>query len=314
MKWRNYLYSLLGCLLFASCYNEDALTPSGDESVDRFEFPQGNNTWDEDIQNIFDQYGVMLIYKGITSTDLSRSWMSYSSTNSSAEELNDEEVEFIVNYLKNHIFAYLSPKVTAKVFKPYWFLLKNYFTSGRPGKSNYSGLDFWALCLHFTEEVYMEQTAGGYYESQWNKYKNLPSTKDEYFSLRGGCLYTILKSCVDLGNISIPEEYDEGFDYTTSFVTNDPESENYPYTRGFITASDGFGYFYTITSKNPIARLTNFFQYIHLGFYYTEEEIEAKFPRETYPFLRGKLDIVKNHLKATYDIDLQAIHDGPVIE
>lgn len=313
MKWRNYLYSLLGCLLLASCYNEDALTPAGDESVDRFEFPQGSNAWDEDLQEIFDQYGVMLIYKGVTSTDLSRSWISYSSTNSSAEELTDGEVEFMVNYLKNHIFAYLSPKVTSKVFKPYWFLLKNYFSDNSPMKSNYNGLDFWASCLHFTEEVYAEKTAGSYYESQWNKYKDLPSTKDDYFSLRGSCLYKILQDCVNLGNISIPEEYDEGFDYSTEFVTKDPTSENYPYNRGFITVSDAFGYFYQITSKKPITRLKNFFQYIHLGFYYSEEEIEEKFPRETYPFLREKLDIVKNHLKTTYNIDLQAIHDGPEI-
>jgi hypothetical protein len=313
MKWRNYLYSLLGCLLLASCYNEDTLTTAGDENIDRFEFPQGSNTWDEDIQDIFDQYGVMLIYKGITATDLSRSWISYSSTNSRSDELKDEDVKFVVDYLKNHIFAYLSPKVTSKVFKPYWFLLENYFNGGRPAKSNYNGMDFWALCMHFTEEVYMEQTAGSSYEAQWNKYKDLPSTKSEYFSLRGSCLYKILGNCVTLGNITIPEEYDEGFDYSTEFVTNDPTSENYPYTRGFITSSDLFGYFYLITSKKPVARVKNFFQYIHLGFYYSEEEIETKFPRTTYPFLREKLDIVKNHLKTTYGIDLQAIHDGPEI-
>lgn len=314
MKWKNYLYSLSICLLFVSCYNEDALKTSDEENIDRFEFPQGNNTWDEDIQEILDQYGVMLVYKGVTSADLSRSWMSYASTNNSAEELKDEEVKFLVNYLKNHIFAYLSPKVTTKVFKPYWFLLKNYFSNGRPLKSNYNGMDFWASCMHFTEEVYMEKTAGSYYASQWDKYKNLPSTKAEYFSLRGGLLYTILQNAVNLGNITIPEEYDDGFDYSTEFVTNDPGNTNYPYNRGFITASDGFGYFYKITSRKPVTRLKNFFQYIHLGFYYSDEEIEVQFPRETYPFLREKLDIVKNHLKTTYGIDLQAIHNGPEID
>ena len=55
MKWKNYLYSLSICLLFVSCYNEDALKTSDEENIDRFEFPQGNNTWDEDIQDQADE-------------------------------------------------------------------------------------------------------------------------------------------------------------------------------------------------------------------------------------------------------------------
>ena len=34
MKWRYYLYSLLGCVLFFSCYDEDTLTV--DESGEDF--------------------------------------------------------------------------------------------------------------------------------------------------------------------------------------------------------------------------------------------------------------------------------------
>ena len=54
--------------------SEDPITPSGNYSVLRMEFPQGNNSWDEDIKEIHDKYGVYLLYKDITPADLNRKW------------------------------------------------------------------------------------------------------------------------------------------------------------------------------------------------------------------------------------------------
>lgn len=62
--------------------SEDPITPSGNYSVLRMEFPQGNNSWDEDIKEIHDKYGVYLLYKDITPADLNRKWTGIGTGNS----------------------------------------------------------------------------------------------------------------------------------------------------------------------------------------------------------------------------------------
>ena len=37
--------------MLTSCYNEGDVTPSGNYSVLRLEFPQGNNSWDKEIKD-----------------------------------------------------------------------------------------------------------------------------------------------------------------------------------------------------------------------------------------------------------------------
>lgn len=42
MVLKKLLYSVVGCMLFTSCYDEDALTPGDRVLESRFEFPQGS--------------------------------------------------------------------------------------------------------------------------------------------------------------------------------------------------------------------------------------------------------------------------------
>ena len=58
--------------LATGCYDEDAVPPSGNYSTLRFEFPQGDNPWDHDAEEIYEKYQVYLLYKDITDYDLNR--------------------------------------------------------------------------------------------------------------------------------------------------------------------------------------------------------------------------------------------------
>ena len=48
------VWILLFCLTFSSCYNEDIINPTPDPLAlaGGFEFPQGNNSWDNDVIKI----------------------------------------------------------------------------------------------------------------------------------------------------------------------------------------------------------------------------------------------------------------------
>lgn len=62
------VWILLFCLTFSSCYNEDIINPTPDPLAlaGGFEFPQGNNSWDNDVMKIYQDFGVKIIYKDIT--------------------------------------------------------------------------------------------------------------------------------------------------------------------------------------------------------------------------------------------------------
>ena len=64
MNWKNILFVGISLLLFSSCYNEDKIVPmEAEDEILRYEFPQGENTWDKDIVEISEKFGVHLIYK-----------------------------------------------------------------------------------------------------------------------------------------------------------------------------------------------------------------------------------------------------------
>ena len=61
MKQKLFIIALSCIFMMTGCYHEDDVTPSGNYSVLRFEFPQGDNSWDKEIEEIHNKYGVYLI-------------------------------------------------------------------------------------------------------------------------------------------------------------------------------------------------------------------------------------------------------------
>ena len=68
------VWILLFCLTFTSCYEDDSIIPTPDPLAQAggFEFPQGDNSWDNDAMKIYQDFGVKIIYKDITEKDLNK--------------------------------------------------------------------------------------------------------------------------------------------------------------------------------------------------------------------------------------------------
>lgn len=152
------LLSAVGIL--ASCYQEDDLTPSENGMILRYEMPQGNNAWDEDIAQIYEEYGVYLVYKGLKDADFNRSWSGSGTVFSAAlygGSLQDDEMaKGYVTFMKDHIFAYLTPTITGKTLPLYWYLsygchrkasLAGIFEYYQAQDFYNEGLDFWTVCM-----------------------------------------------------------------------------------------------------------------------------------------------------------------------
>ena len=65
------IFVLLGCV---SCTDDDNVKNSDSFNMLRFDFPQGNNSWDKEIEQIAEEWGMYIIYKSVDSTDLNRAW------------------------------------------------------------------------------------------------------------------------------------------------------------------------------------------------------------------------------------------------
>ena len=101
MKKIYILWGLLACMaLFTSCYEEDTLTPTEGGIELRFKVPQGNNSWDDDIAQIYEDYNVYLIYKDLQRADFNRSWtgISYGSGYEGQGCVNDEMTNYYVKF------------------------------------------------------------------------------------------------------------------------------------------------------------------------------------------------------------------------
>lgn len=320
MRWIYILCSIVVMGCFSSCYDEKALTPTEDgEGMNRYEFPQGTNAWDKDIEEIAEKFNVYLIYKNFKHADFNRAWSGGGlGIEYYGEDLSDEQAEASTRFMKEHIFAYLNEKIISKVLPMYWYMaydlhvinnIAGIFIFKNPQTEYWEGLDFWVVCLVGEDPADSGMMPGG-------AKIDFPVTKRDFFLRRGEILKTILLKSIEKENIELPAGFETGFDYKTDILTEDweKEDENYYLNRGFPgkmgSFDGGISAPYTIKDINNIQ---NFKDYICFCLYYSVGELDEEFPRSQYPFLREKRDFVANYLKTKYSIDFDAIVEGPEI-
>lgn len=320
------VWILLFCLTVSSCYNEDIIDPTPDPLAlaGGFEFPQGDNPWDNDAMEIYKNFGVKLIYKNITEKDLNKNWTNGGLGSSSKifeNCLNDEMAAFYITFMKSHVFPYLNREVTDRVFPMYWYFVYNYsvFSSIIPGLLEYyvalsehdeNQTDCWITC-------FWGDAAHSTYEPPIAAWKTpISGNKDSFSIRRFKIINEIIHTAITRGNIIIPEEeFDAGFDHTTKLARDeDSESKadpNYYLRRGYPGNINSFSANYSKPDSDipPTAKET-FINYLQIAMRFTKEERESRWPSATYPFLNTKFDFVTNYLKK-YNIDLEAIAQGP---
>ena len=121
---------------------------------------------------------------------------------------------------------------------------------------------------------------------------------------------------VKAGNIIIPEEFEVGFDHVTNLIAglgmeDDP---NYYLTRGYPGSVNTYVFNSISEPANNSYPPTNeetFIGYMHLSIYYNQARRAEVYPADKYPFLTEKFAFVQKYLKDKYQIDLEAIANGP---
>lgn len=318
MKKLYSLWVLVFCLAFTSCHEEDALTPTEGGIELRFEVPQGNNSWDEDIAEIYNEYNVYLIYDKLTDADFNRTWTGggLGATYQGQGAQSDKMAEAYVKFMKTHVFSYLKGKqqIYDKIFPLYWYMGYNVNAVSKiefgtnvmefhsPLSTKFDGLDYWSLCMFGKADDGQEE----YF---------VPKTQKEYSQFRNMILGHILTEAVKNGNIKVPEAFGSGLDHSTDIKAGygDEEDPNYYLFRGY-PGTVNMTRFASIIAPDDGLPPTNenaFIGYITIQMMYNQEEIKQNYPADKYPLLAEKFKYVYNYMKDTYGIDLNELAVGP---
>ena len=317
MILKKLLYGIMGVALLSSCYDEDSLTP-GDRVIEsRFEFPQGDESWDKDIQKIYDDFGIYVIYKNFTVDDFDRSWTGGgggAQAHYEGQDVQEGQEAAAVDFVKNHIFAYLNRDVIQQAMPPYLYmaydlalrmeLMPGYVTKSTPNLS-VSGLDYWAFGWGYVQEV-MGNPVGEVAP---------PSTADRLRLYRGEFMQIILRNAVERGNIVMPNGFGRNFDYKTPVVTGsvNEDDPNYYMKRGFPGKMGFIGFrLSALTSINDMNPRECFICYIHMCLFYTKEQFDTQFAAK-FPVLAEPRQQVVDYVKENYNVDLEAIAEGPEV-
>ena len=309
-KIRNTKVILL-ILLLTSCYEEEKIISKlAEVDILRYEFPQGDNAWDQDVVAIQEKFGVYLIYKNFKHEDFNRSWTGSSiGYEYRGEDLTDEQAEKCIAFMKNQIFAHLNPEILDRVLPDYWYLVYDYHQYIAFGSLQLKhgirfydrGLDFWAICLFYGEPC----SLGG-------AYIPTPETPEDFRKCRCNVLGNILYAAFLVGNITYPIGLTDGIDYETPvlYKVEDKDEENYYMKRGFPSMIDsGFNYSPSYNSPLPLTMDEHFRFLIYNIIGYTKAEFDVMYDPVKYPLLHEKRQLVVNHFRDNYQIDLEKIAD-----
>lgn len=313
-----YIISAL-CLALSSCTgSEDALQPGELDNILVYNFPEGNEACDDIFVDIYDKYGVKIIYKNWTVKDFGRSWTNpqggtLPNTTIIGHHFTKGEVDsitIVAEYLRDHIFPHMTEEGTKKLLYPYILLVNSYGSvtvdkTVDPYKYYYTyteasdkpGLDF-LLC------------------SPYNPEKKTVFEGNEVSKHQLRCvLYwkTIIRLASLRKMLVAPENFLDGLDLQTKIVTSNASDKNYYLTRGFIDIvnTSGFG-----TPSKPstisipgdyakdggLAKL--FDAYLALAMRYDEDEMNEKYG--DYPLVMYRYNWVLDYMMEL-GIDLKSL-------
>lgn len=296
-----YYFFALFLLCLAACKKEAKLTPSDSEnSVVRYQFPQGNNVWDKHFEEIHDKFGIYIIYKDITNPDLNRTWTGIVGVSYYGSPVSTAQMSVYDDLLTNQVFPYLNVAQAKRILPPYLFLLDDFHnmfgTYKVPQEDYYDGMDSWVTSI--------------------TPYQFANLTPDTLRARRCRIISQVITRSVNLGLITEPEGFKTGIDYVTAVVSaaGREADVNYYLNRGFV---DGVST-NLFRSALPISSITtvnktnaDFLNYIRIAMLLPEPKFRARYPIATYKTINTRYDMVTAWMKSQYGIDLKGIANGP---
>ena len=189
---------LMFCMLYVSC-GEDAITPSDDNHL--IAFPQGNNDYDREIVEIYNQYGTQMLYR--YNSAMMR-WQVTDLLGYICRQADEQYVGQAVSFIKHNCLDFYHPDSLRK-YLPY----RIYLASDLGRLFDYSGQDAAGNNVSVRDTLWHTAASYGYANLCFGlACSRLPQLSADSLQLAKGELNAaLLAYAIEQGHIQIPSTF-----------------------------------------------------------------------------------------------------------
>ena len=297
---KKILYIVIS-IIYLSCAKDKALGPNIEVERD-YIIPQGQSPADNRIVELFEKYGTYFLYN-YTEADFNYTIVSSSSSTSNITTYgilgNPLYVGDMLDIL-NEIWLNFYPDEFLAENLPYRILLadtiKQVYSYERPNDYLYTRLTTNTIAISGLNE----------------NIKNMPA--NEKRKMKNDLQKNFFMNLLNNNKLSIPKEFYEISDYSSAADANS-SSANFARARGFVPSIDNEDTYGTVSEwctyvnyqTKRLSESDDLNHFIKNMICHAEDDPNSWGNYLTYPLVKQKHDILQEHFKKEYNIDLQAI-------
>ena len=274
-------------LMLLACA-EDDITPSANNRL--VEFPQGNNAYDAEIKQIYDEYGTLMLYRY---DDAMFRWQITDQLGYVSQPADETCVAEAVTFIRQHCFQYYQ-RDSLRKYLPYRFYLARQL--GR--LHEYTGLDAAGNNVSVRDTLWNRAAANGYANLCFGlaapRLRTL--SQDSLRLAKGELNAALLANAIGQGHIKVPAAF------TKEEVQN---TVWYDYQGSYNT----YGLLEYIDPKT-MTPAQDFAQFLKYLIAYPADEFERRFTVKTFDTsgrIARKAKVAREWMLSEYGIDTEAM-------
>ena len=283
----------LGALLSIASCSEEEITPTPDNRL--VEFPQGNNSYDAEILQIYQRYGTQMLYRY---SDAMFRWQVTDQLGYVSRQADEQYVDAAVRFIKNNCFQFYRED-SLKAYLPY----RIYLARDLGKLFQYSGLDAAGNNISMRDTIWHTAATNGYANLCFGlACQRLTTLSDDSLRLAKGELNAaLLANAISQGNIRVP----------STFTKEEVGNVNwYNYEGSYNT----YGLLEYIEAKTmtPAQDFVIFLKYLIA---YPKEIFEERFTTKSFDTsgrIARKTKAVKDWMLSEYGIDLDTMAEAAI--
>ena len=283
----------LGALLSIASCSEEEITPTPDNRL--VEFPQGNNSYDAEILQIYQRYGTQMLYRY---SDAMFRWQVTDQLGYVSRQADEQYVDAAVRFIKNNCFQFYRED-SLKAYLPY----RIYLARDLGKLFQYSGLDAAGNNISMRDTIWHTAATNGYANLCFGlACQRLTTLSDDSLRLAKGELNAaLLANAISQGNIRVP----------STFTKEEVGNVNwYNYEGSYNT----YGLLEYIEAKTmtPAQDFVIFLKYLIA---YPKEIFEERFTTKSFDTsgrIARKAKAVKDWMLSEYGIDLDTMAEAAI--
>ena len=288
MKYLSFIICHLSFSVALMSCAEDSITPSQDNHL--VTFPQGNNSYDAEIEQIYKQYGTQMLYRY---DDAMFRWQITDRLGYVSRQADEQYVAQALKFIQDNCFSFYNAD-SLRQYLPYRF----YLASNLGRLFEYAGLDAAGNNVSTKDTLWNTAATNGYANLCFGLANARLATlsEDSLRLAKGELNAALMANAIGQGNISVP----------AAFTKEEVGGVNW---YNYIGSYNTYGLLEYIEAKT-MTPAQDFVVYLKYLIAYPTEEFEQRFCVKTFDTsgrIARKAKAVRSWMLSEYNIDLETM-------